>query len=167
MMFVRQPHSNVIELRHIMSSFITHGMCQGMKTHFFVLTKLLWKWPEMHLSSACSLSKDSTWKVNIYSWINFNHNSFQQYGLNYYLQTYVLFYLWRFKVLFDVGQTIVNNYSQNWKTLSEIYNFVCRLNEEINDFFKWMVPTPEEHQMRITVVEKIEHCIQVWFLCNH
>ena len=35
------------------------------------------------------------------------------------------------------------------------------LHQEINDFFKWMVPTPEEHEMRIGVVKRIEKCIQV------
>ena len=39
--------------------------------------------------------------------------------------------------------------------------FVSRLHQEINDFFKWMVPTPEEHEMRIGVVQRIEKCIQV------
>ena len=39
--------------------------------------------------------------------------------------------------------------------------FVFRLHQEINDFFKWMVPTPEEHEMRIGVVQRIEKCIQV------
>ena len=39
-------------------------------------------------------------------------------------------------------------------------NNFFRLHQEINDFFKWMVPTREEHQMRITVVQKIENCIQ-------
>ena len=51
-----------------------------------------------------------------------------------------------------------------WSSTSSI-NLMCfRLHQEIDDFFKWMVPTREEHQMRITVVEKIENCIQVWYL---
>ena len=42
-----------------------------------------------------------------------------------------------------------------------IYLLIFRLHQEINDFFKWMVPTREEHQMRLTVVQQIETCIQV------
>ena len=38
-----------------------------------------------------------------------------------------------------------------------------RLHEEIEDFFQWMVPSPEEHHMRAGVVDRIQTCIQdIW-----
>ena len=38
-----------------------------------------------------------------------------------------------------------------------------RLHEEIEDFFQWMVPSPEEHHMRAGVVDRIQSCIQdIW-----
>jgi hypothetical protein len=36
-----------------------------------------------------------------------------------------------------------------------------RLHEEIEDFYQWIMPTPEEHHMRMGVVRRIEECIQV------
>jgi len=37
------------------------------------------------------------------------------------------------------------------------------LHQEIEDFFQWMVPSPEEHRMRVGVVERIEDCIKfIW-----
>jgi DNA polymerase sigma len=35
------------------------------------------------------------------------------------------------------------------------------LHEEIEDFYQWIMPTPEEHNMRMGVVRRIEECIQV------
>jgi len=37
---------------------------------------------------------------------------------------------------------------------------VIGLHEEIEDFFQWMVPSPEEHYMRAGVVDRIQSCIQ-------
>lgn len=40
---------------------------------------------------------------------------------------------------------------------------IIGLHEEIEDFYQWMVPSPEEHGMRQGVVDKIQRCIQtVW-----
>eukprot|EP00092_Neocalanus_flemingeri_P101775 GFUD01130119.1.p1 GENE.GFUD01130119.1~~GFUD01130119.1.p1 ORF type:complete len:436 (+),score=57.99 GFUD01130119.1:50-1357(+) len=35
------------------------------------------------------------------------------------------------------------------------------LHQEIEDFFQWMVPSAEEHRMRVGVVDRIENCIKV------
>lgn len=35
------------------------------------------------------------------------------------------------------------------------------LHQEIEDFFQWMVPSEEEHRMRVGVVKRIETCIKV------
>ena len=41
--------------------------------------------------------------------------------------------------------------------------FNHRLHQEIDDFYQWIMPTPEEHYMRLDVVHRIEECIQkIW-----
>ncbi len=35
-----------------------------------------------------------------------------------------------------------------------------RLHEELEDFFQWMIPTPQEHTMRLGVVRRIREAVQ-------
>lgn len=37
--------------------------------------------------------------------------------------------------------------------------YICRLHEEIRDFYEYMSPTPEEANMRSDVVERITNVI--------
>jgi len=37
---------------------------------------------------------------------------------------------------------------------------IIGLHQEIDDFYQWIMPTPEEHYMRLGVVRRIEECIQ-------
>jgi len=37
---------------------------------------------------------------------------------------------------------------------------IIGLHEEIEDLFSWMAPTPEEHGMRVAVVQRIETCVR-------
>ena len=46
---------------------------------------------------------------------------------------------------------------------SVTYYLNSRLHQEIDDFYQWIMPTPEEHYMRLDVVHRIEECIQkIW-----
>lgn len=52
-----------------------------------------------------------------------------------------------------------------WRPPNKIYNSKCiiGLHEEIEDFFHYMSPNPEEHNIRMTVVRKIKTIIkQLW-----
>ena len=44
-----------------------------------------------------------------------------------------------------------------------MFVILCRLHEEIEDFFQWMCPTHEEHTMRLEVVGRIRDALnKLW-----
>lgn len=40
-----------------------------------------------------------------------------------------------------------------------VFVVLCRLHEEINDFYKYISPRPEEEKMRLEVVDRIKEVI--------